>query len=240
MRALGLDPSLSGYGYCVYDTDASVTAERLVLSGHECTLNSIVPVARFMHFRALVSDLLRRFRVDVVGIESPAYGGGPYDVIHHGLMLFSLEAIFMARKDCVLFDPITLKILATGNSAADKTDMQRSVQIDRMCPDLLQADEADAYHASRFAARFNQLRLGLLDPEQLTGDEQKVFLERTKKIKRRSTGLPVIRRTAHVFRENNRFFSFSKIPEGSIDLPFKSNIDPNLLKWLERDQQNQE
>lgn len=227
MRALGLDPSLLSYGWAVYDTEAARPAERLVASGHEGTVASIVPVARFTHFRALVRSLLRRFRVDVVGVESPAYGGGPYQTVHHGLMLYSLEAAFEARKDCVLFDPSTVKLLSTGRSDASKADMQRAAQIDRMTTDQLQSDEADAYMVARGSARFTQLRRGLIDPGSLSGDESSVFLERSKKVRGK------VRRTAHLFRENSRFFQFSLVPAGSVDLPRREDIDPDLLAWLE-------
>ncbi len=230
MRALGLDPSLLAYGWCVYDSEAASPKDRLVASGHEGTLGDLVPVARFMHFRALVDDLLRRFRVDVVGIESPAYDAGTFKTTHFGLMMFSLEAVFKRRKDCVLFDPATVKLLATGKASAEKSDMQRALQIDRMSPQLIQSDESDAYHIGRFACRLTQLRRGEVPPDSLSDVEKKVFLqrERTKKV---GAGKSV-RRVAHVFRENSRFFEFSRVPEGSVDLPRRGDIPPELLEWL--------
>lgn len=235
MRSLGLDPSLRSYGWCVRDDDAAHAPERLVASGHEGTLNTQVPAARFAHFRALVDDLLSRFRVDVVGLESPAYDGGPYSETHFGLMMFSMEAVFEARRDMVLFDPTTLKLAASGDSNAAKTDMQRMVQLDRMSTEIVQADEADAYLVAREAVRLVKLRRGLLDPEDLTETERRVFLTRSKKLKGRTAadGSPLVRRSAHVFRENSRFYEFSRIPEGSVSLPDKSKIRPELLRWLE-------
>ena len=229
MRALGLDPSLRSYGWCVYDSLAE-GKEKRVASGHEATLPSTVPEARFIHFRALVRDLLRRWRVDVVGLESPAYGGGAYSETHFGLMMYSREAVFESRTDLVLFDPTTLKYL-TGKSDASKSDMQRFVQLQTMDPDPLQADEADAFCAAHFAVRFMKVRSGELDPDAISRQERRVFLQRTKTVKtirgkRR-------RRTAHAFRENSRFFQFSKVPEGSTDLPDKDLVEPGLLAWLE-------
>lgn len=130
MLTLGLDPSLRGYGWCVYDSCAEPRL-RLVASGHEGTVPIVIPVARFMHFRSMVSDLVIRYGVEAVGIESPAYSGGPFSENHFGLMMFSLEAVFQHRKDCVLFDPTTLKHLA-GKSTLKKSDIQRYVQLDTM------------------------------------------------------------------------------------------------------------
>jgi Holliday junction resolvasome RuvABC endonuclease subunit len=234
MRALGLDPSLRAYGWCVFDSGASARRGRRVASGHEATLPQTVPEARFMHFRAMVADLLRRFNVDVVGLESPAYGGGAFSENHFGLMMYSREAVFGARKDLVLFDPATLKYLTGYGSQASKQDVQRFVQLDTMDPQPIQNDEADAYCAAMFAARFMSVRGGELGPDSLSKFEKRVFLLRTKKVKR-ALGGSVIRRTAHVFRENSRFFAFSKVPPGEVSLPDKDAIDPALLSWLESD-----
>lgn len=230
MRALGLDPSLSSFGWCVYDSAAEERRRRLVASGHEGTLNDIVPVARFMHARSLVENLLRRFNVDVVGIESPAYSAGPFQTTHFGLMMFSMEPVFGSRKDCVLFDPTTLKVVSTGKADATKSDMQRAVQLDRVSPDLVQADESDAYHVAAKAARFMMLKRGELSPEDLDQHEQRVFLQKSKKA-RKGSSKPV-RRVAHVFRENSRFFEYSRVPSGSVELPDRSEIRPELLEWL--------
>jgi Holliday junction resolvasome RuvABC endonuclease subunit len=231
MKSLGLDPSLRAYGWCVYDSEASRQKDRLVASGHEGTLSSTVPVARFVHFRALVKDLLKRFRVGVVGIESPAYDAGPFQSIHFGLMMYSLEAVFERRLDCVLFDPATVKLLV-GRGNATKQDVQRYVQADRMCPDPVQADEADAYCIAKFATRFSELQAGAVSPDELSLRERAVFLERRRK-KKGLDGSVSFRRSAHVFRENSRFFRFSQVPPGNVELPQKSAIRPELLRWLE-------
>ena len=229
MRALGIDPSLLSYGWAVIDSLA-IGKKRLIASGHEGTLKSIVPVARYIHFRSLVADLLKRYKVDLVGLESPAYGGGEYSERHFGLMMFSLEAVFEKRKDCVLFDPATIKFL-TGKGKADKQDIQRYVQLDQMNPNPMQSDEADAYCIAKFATRFMELRQGIIQPCDLTENEKRVFLKREKKIQY-STGIKITKKTAMIFRENNRFFRFSQIPKGNIKLPNQDQIRPEILKWL--------
>jgi Holliday junction resolvasome RuvABC endonuclease subunit len=234
MLTLGLDPSLKAYGWCVYDSQAKDPRLRRVASGHEGTLPLTVPVARFMHFRSLVADLLRRYEVRAVGIESPAFGGGPFSENHFGLMMFSLEAIFARRRDCVLFDPTTVKYMV-GKSTFAKSDMQRFVQLDTMSSGTIDNNEADAYCIARFAARFMEVRAGMLAPEDLSDNERSAFLTRTKK-RKRSDGSLSLRKTAHVFRENSRFFEFSRVPEGSVDLPTKSDINSMLVRWLEADQ----
>lgn len=229
MLTIGFDPSLRAYGWCAYQ-DSQDPRKRRVSSGYEGTLSLTVPVARFMHFRSIVRDLLNKYNVDAVGIESPAYGGGPFSENHFGLMMFSLEAVFEKRRDCVLFDPTTLKLLV-GNARAAKMDMQRYVQLDTMDTKAINNNEADAYCIAKFTARFMALKNGTLSPEELSETEKKVFLSRSKKVKN-TGGVKIIKHTAHVFRENSRFFSFSQIPDGDVNLPNKSQINSNLLSWL--------
>lgn len=230
MRSAGFDPSLTSYGWAIYDSEAEGINKK-VASGHVKTVPTTVPVARYCHFRSLVFDILNRFNVSVVGIESPAYGGGEFSERHFGLMMFSMEAVFEKRKDLVLYDPSTVKFLTTGNSKASKTDMIRQAQIDMMSTQNYQADEIDAFHVAKFASRFYQLKLGLITPNDLTPEEKRTFIQRSKKVK----GIlgSRIKRTAHIFRENNRFFMFSKIPKGGTGLPDKDKIDQDILDWLE-------
>jgi Holliday junction resolvasome RuvABC endonuclease subunit len=232
MRTLGLDPSLRAFGWAIYDSSPHIAPrQRRVDSGYEGTLSLNVPVARFMHFREMVRNLLKEHEVDAVGIESPAYQGGPFSENHFGLMMYALEAIFEQRKDCVLFDPTTLKFL-TGKATASKSDMQRFVQLDTMDTEIINNNEADAYCIAKFAARFLEVRDGTLPPWGLKESEKRTFLTKTRKIKTAS-GNKIVKRTAHTFRENSRYFAFSKIPSGSVNLPSKSSINSSLLEWLE-------
>jgi hypothetical protein len=177
-----------------------------------------------------------RYKPDIIGIESPAYQAGPFQRIHFGLMMFTLEAVFERRVDCVLFDPSTLKLLARQDpqqrkGTMGKLDMQRAVQIDTMDASVIDNNEADAYLVALYAARFAQLRDGVIRPEDLTPSERSVFITRSRRVK--TVRGVVTKRVAHVFRENSRYFSFSKIPPGSISLPGKSEIDPGISKYLE-------
>ena len=234
MITLGLDPSLRAYGWAIHDSSEKGITRRMA-SGHEGTLPSTVPVARFMHFRSMVASLLRTYpEVQMVGIESPAYQAGPFQTIHFGLMMFSLEAVFEKRLDCVLFDPATVKRLskpAGKKGEMTKLDMQRQVQLDTKDFNLIDNNEADAYLVARHAAKFAEFKAGKIKPSDLNENEMAVFIGKTKKVK--TVAGTKIKRIAHVFRENSRFFSFSQIPAGSVNLPKKGDISPSILKFLE-------
>lgn len=233
MLVLGLDPSLTAFGWALHD-DAADGRARRPSSGHEGTLPSSVPVARYLQHQAMVEDVLARNNVAAVGIESPAYEAGPFQTIHFGLMMFSLVPIFEARKDVVLFDPATLKYLAREDparkGAMGKMDMQRRVQLDTMDTRVIDNNEADAYLVGKYTARMMRLADGSLRPEDLTPCERRVFLERQKTVKR--MGQKVRKRVAHAFRENSRFFRFSLVPPGEVKLPQKSSVRPEILDFL--------
>jgi len=189
-----------------------------------------------MHFRALVASLLRQYKVELVGIESPAYQAGPFQRIHFGLMMYSLEAIFERRLDCVLYDPATLKLLAKGDPAKrrgsmSKMDMQRCVQIDTMEAQVIDNNEADAYLIGLYSSRLKRLLDGEIQARDLTLSEQRVFVTRSRRVKTLA-GITE-KRMAHSFRENSRFFRFSMIPAGEVSLPTKDAVDPAILKFLE-------
>jgi Holliday junction resolvasome RuvABC endonuclease subunit len=236
MLVLGLDPSLRAFGHCTYNSEAT-PKRRIVDSGHEGTVISTVQVARFMHFRAMVENILSMHKIEAVGIESPAYSGGPFSETHFGLMLFCLEAVFKRRIDCVLFDPETLKYLVKEDpklrkGKLGKIDVQRYVANDTDTSKLIDDNEADAYCIAKFSSRMINFSNGKIPPEELTPSEFSVFLGRTK-TKKILGEKKIVKRTAHIFRENSRFFRFSKIPEGRIDLPKKEDINSDLLKFLE-------
>jgi Holliday junction resolvasome RuvABC endonuclease subunit len=235
MVILGLDPSLSAYGFAILK-DTELGLNRRVYSKHEATLPSRVPVARFMHFRALVDDMVRVYQPDLIGIESPAYDAGVFQTIHFGLLQYSLEAAFLHRKDVVLFDPATLKSLVKGTNPnakgiMTKLDMQKFVMLDTMDTKMVHDGEADAYCLAYFASRFYKVLDGTLDPADLNPSEYRIFLGKTKTVK--TVKGNVKKRTGHAFRENNRFYRYSAIPPGSVDLPRKNAIRPELLKYLE-------
>lgn len=236
MISLGLDPSLKAYGWCVCDTSKTGRARRIA-SGHEGTLPSIVPPARFLHFQSMVRELIREYPgIEVVGIESPAYSAGPFQTIHFGLMQFSMAEVFLARRDCVLFDPATREFLVrvdpkkkTGKMF--KEDIQRYVQLDTMDSDFIDNNEADAYVIALFAARLKELRKGIISLSDLTPSELQKFVLMTKT--KKSVFGTKTKNTGHAFRENSRFYDFSSVPPGSVSLPKKSSIPENITRYLE-------
>ncbi len=215
MIVLGIDPSLSAFGWAVHDTD-SVGKQRRVDSGHISLPKDVVDVYKYTHIREVVNKIINEYGVCCCGIESPAYGGDPFQTTHHTLMIFSLESMFNNRKDCVLFDPSTVKFLSRTNSICgprvmDKSEMQRVCQIDTLDSSVIDNNEADAYMVAKHAGRFFSFKKSLIQVSDLNTAEKHVFIEKVKKSiggKKRKNGL--------IFKENANFFLYSNVPIDSV------------------------
>ncbi len=227
MISLGLDPSLRAFGFAVVDTGAEGLSRRII-SAHYGTTNKDVPPHRYSFFQEKIREYLRLYpEIEVIGIESPAYSAGPFQTVHFALLQFSLVVAFEARKDVVLFDPATREYLVREDpklkkGKIHKLDVQRYVQRDTMDPKIIDNNEADAFVIGKFAARFMELINGHITPEELTPSEYQKFIGMTRK-KKTLSGLKEIK-TAHAFRENHRFYRFSKVPVGEAKLPEKSKV----------------
>lgn len=224
MIALGIDPSLTAFAYAVHDSSAQNFARRIA-SGHETTQSTEVLAARLANLRSYTRDLLRSYPdIEVVGIESPAYSAGPFAHTHFALMQGCLEVAFEFRKDVVLFDPASLKYLAKRDPSkfkgkVDKSTMQNFVKLDTTNPETIKHDEADAYVVAYFAARFMGLLRGMIPAEALDPAEHHKFVGSSKTVKT-SIGTRT-KKTALLYRENQLFFQYSRIPPGSIEMPQK-------------------
>lgn len=197
MRSLGLDPSLTGFGWCVHDSDARGKA-RVIAKGRFTTTPSQFFAARYVQLREQVKGVLEKHPVDCVGVESPIHGES-WSEGAYGLFLYVNEAVYTHRKDVVYFDPLTLKYLTKEDSSFRKGKMFKADMINLAKADTgigrWSNDEADAYHIARFAARFFSLLRGQITPEVLLPTEHTKFLTPE---------------TGTFYSKNKRFFLFSE------------------------------
>jgi hypothetical protein len=227
MISLGLDPSLTGFGWVVHDNSV-VGPARVIAKGVFTTSASCLFVKRYMQMRARLVDLIESYpEIRVVGVESPPYGEGWSEGLY-GLFLYVNEAIYLSRKDVVYFDPLTVKLLAKMDPGVrrgkmDKGDMVGAAKAETGIK-RWSNDEADAYIIGRGAARFWELEYKELGDEELTPSERHSFT-RVHTFKRGSKAGRTVR-DGLIFRENDRFFRFSKLPIESDEEEFRS--------WLRR------
>lgn len=184
--------------------------------GHLATPTKQIFVQRYMTLRAVVSQLLDDHpSVEVVGVESPPFGEMWSEGLY-GLFLYVCEAVYSKRKDVVFFDPVTLKLLVKldpniRRGAMDKSDMVEAARVDTGIKGRFNHNEADAYHIARFAARFWTFLNGGLTEEELTPSERHVFCRTHTYQRGRKAGRTV--KSGLLFREDDRFFRFSMLPE---------------------------
>lgn len=215
MITLGLDPSLRGFGWCVHRSDVA-GPNRIVARGHHSTSTKQVFVQRYMTLRSLVMRLLEDHpEVEVVGVESPPFGEMWSEGLY-GLFLYVCEALYTHRKDVVFFDPVTLKLLAKldpsiRRGVMDKRAMVEAARADCALKGSFNHNEADAYHLARFAARFWSFRNGDLTEEELTPSETHVFCRTHTYQRGKKAGRTI--KSGLLFREDDRFFRFSTLPE---------------------------
>jgi Holliday junction resolvasome RuvABC endonuclease subunit len=216
MITLGFDPSMTGFGWCIHDSEATGT-DRIVTRGRWATPSKMVFVKRYMNFREHVTQLLTEYpQIEAVGVESPVYGE-QWSPGLYALFVYVNEVVFEFRKDVVFFDPGTVKMLAKLDPKIRKGKMFKADMVSAAKADMpgfkgrLNHNEADAYHVARFAARFFLRLNDTLTDDDLTPSEYQAFSKIHTLTRGKRAGLEI--RSGAIFKENSRFFLFSKAPE---------------------------
>lgn len=215
MISLGLDPSLTGFGWCVHNASA-VGKKRVVARGRWATPAKQLFITRYMALREHVKVLLDKYpEVEIVGVESPPFGELWSEGLY-GLFLYVNEAIYTRRKDVVFFDPATVKLLAKGDPKRTgkmfKSDMVAAAKADTDGATVKwNHNEADAYIIGKSAARFWSFLSGAIQVGNLSPAEVHVFT-RTHTFQRGKRAGETVK-SGLVYREEDRFFRYSKFRE---------------------------
>jgi Holliday junction resolvasome RuvABC endonuclease subunit len=216
MITLGLDPSLSGFGWCVHDS-SKLGAERIVQSGLFTTSPKTVWVHRYTNLRENVAKVIDRYLIiEAVGVESSLFGE-QWSEGAYALFVMINEAILSRRKDVVFFDPGTIKMLTKGDHRVRKGKMYKGDMVDAAKAETgkrLNHNIADAYHVARSAARFWMLFKGQITEEDLLPAEYHAFSRIHTFVRGKRAGETV--KYGAIFKENQRFFRWSQYqPEKS-------------------------
>lgn len=213
MITLGLDPSLTGFGWCVHDS-SKLGSERIVQAGVFSTSPKTMWVKRYVDLRENVAGVLDRFpTVEAVGVESPPFGELWSEGLY-GLFLMVNEAVWSRKRDVVYFDPGTVKMLAKGDHRARKGKMFKADMVEAARAETgvkLNHNVADAYHVARSAARFWMLVKGDIQEADLLPAELQAFVKIHTFVRGKRAGQTV--KQGAIFKEGQRFFRFSQYPE---------------------------
>lgn len=214
MRVLGLDPSLTNYGWCLHDTDARGSA-RCIERGRFRTKPRDFPdeISRYLFLRDSLDQLIERLEPDAMGIEHPVFGD-TFSEGMYGLFLFSLESIRGHRQDVIFFAPPQVKSFAKEILERPKTwkmgkaDMVEAAKADTGGKGKWDHNEADAFHVARAAGRFWLLHAGEVSEDELTPVEKRTFVSVHTYQRGKKAGQTEMRGILH--RESERFFLWSK------------------------------
>jgi len=215
---LGLDPSLTNFGWAVHDTDAE-GLDRCLERGRFRTKPREFEdeVSRYMHLRESLRNLIaQRPEVEAVGIEHPVMNKN-YSEGMYALFIMSLEAIKSQAKDLVLFAPPQVKRFAKDKSGLPsdwkmgKMDMAQAAK-DDVGGGRWDHNEADAYHVACMAGRWWKFYVGDLEEDELTPYEKKTFTHIRRIQRGKRAGQLEIKGILH--REGDRFFLWSMTSKG--------------------------
>jgi len=217
MRVLGLDPSLTNFGWAIHDTSAT-GAERCPRRGRFQTSAKTLYVARYIELRESLRALIREEKPDKMGIEFPIFNDLFSEGLY-GLFLFCSETLYTERQDVVFWSPMQVKAHARESLARPKgwvmmkPDMVEAAKLDLGGKGTMNHNEADAYLNARLSARFWQFHTGVLAEDDLTPVERKYFLEVKRYTRGKKAGKEV--QKGVVYREDERFFRWSEGDDGT-------------------------
>jgi hypothetical protein len=221
MRVLGLDPSLTAFGWAMHDTEAR-GKDRCIARGRFATSKETMFVDRYVFMRESLRALIREQDPDKVGIESPIFHN-LFSEGMYGLFLYSNEALRLERRDVVFFAPEQGKAHAREAIRRPKGwkmlkgDMVEAAKADTGGRGVWNHNEADAYLIGKLAARFWAFLAGTLTEESLTPVERKQFalIHTFQRGKRAGQ----VEKRGLIYREEDRFFLWSEAPAESTHTP---------------------
>ena len=213
MLCLGLDPSLTNYGWAFHDTEAPLgTPSRCLERGRFSTPAKMPFVDRYISQRESLRELIQTYKPDRVGIEFPIFND-LFSEGMYGLFLYSCEALKLEKCDAVFWTPLQVKARARETLVRpkgwkmDKPDMIEAAKTDTGIA-RWNHNEADAYLVGVLASRFWGFYEGTLEEASLTPVERSYFSKVHTFEKGAKAGQTV--KSGMIYREEDRFFLWSK------------------------------
>ena len=211
MRVLGLDPSLTNFGWAIHNSVAD-GSDRCEDRGRFKTSSKTLFVDRYTDLRERLFSLVTDTNPDAVGIEYPVFGD-LWSEGMYGLFLYSCEALKTAKVDVVFFSPGQIKSVSADllnrpkGWKMTKSDMCEAAKTDTGGSGRWNHNEADAYLCARHAARFWCVQKDLMSVDDLSAKELKQFNLIHTYIRGAKAGRTVKRGILH--RADERFFMWS-------------------------------
>ena len=219
MKVLGLDPSLTAFGWAVCDL-SQTGASRCVARGRYHTTAKDLFVDRYIYLREQVETLVREQKPDFVGLESSVFHAHQSEALY-ALFTNVCEALKKSKMDVVFLTPPQVKAharLFLGRPQSPKWVMKKPDMIEAARADTggkgrWTGDEADAYWVASISSRFWQFYKGDLIESDLTSEELQHFCHVHTYTKGARAGQVVKQGLIH--RKGERFYLWSGGSNGS-------------------------
>jgi len=215
LRVIGLDPSLTNFGWALHESSAS-GSDRCLERGRFQTSPRECFITRYLKMRENVEGLVTSRGILRIGLESPIFND-LWSEGMYGLFLYTCEALRNSKADVVLFSPGQTKAQARevlGRPPGwimSKFDMVEAAKEDAG-GSKWNHNEADAYWVARTAARFWELYDRTLGLKDLTVLEKKQFTGIHTYKRGKKAGKVEVK--GALYREDDRFFMWSENKTG--------------------------
>ncbi len=213
MRVLGLDPSLTNFGWALHDTGHDYgSRERCVTRGRFQTSGKMLYIDRYVEMRERLRELIQELKPDRIGLEFPVFNN-LWSEGMYGLFLYTSEALRLEKQDVVFWSPGQVKAHARASlGRPDGWVMAKADMVDAAKADAgggrWNHNEADAYLVGRLAGRFWLLHDDQLKERELTPLERRIFLDIKRYVRGKKEGK--VEKKGVMYREDERFFIWSR------------------------------
>ena len=209
MTTLGLDPSLTNFGWCLIADDGFTVSER----GRFQTNAKQIFIERYVYLREELRNLVKTHKPDYIGIESPIFND-LYSEGMYGLFLFCNDVFLVEKQDAVFFTPPQVKSHAfdcLGRPKGwkmKKADMVEASKKKSNTNVRWNHNEADAYWVGVIAHRFWQFYKKEITLDDLSVKEKHQFARKHTYTRGKKAGKTEA--TGLIYRQNDRFFTWSQ------------------------------
>lgn len=206
MDTIGLDPSLTSFGWAIYTAGANTCLR----SGVFKTRSTDLFVLRNKYMRESIEEVISESSIKFIAIEYPVFKE-TYSEGMYGLFLFSCEALYNAGVNVVFFDNSQVKAYSKrilnrpSGWLMNKSDIKEAIEVLMSIKrtSWKTSDESDALMIAYMGHRFWSHMFDD-DFEFFNKYEEKLFTE----VKKHKDGSEKKRGIA--LRENERFFIWDR------------------------------
>lgn len=207
MRVLGVDPSLTNFGYVVLE-DYKVLDKGKFQTTPEDGMN----VQRYVLQANRLAELARKYSIKYLVSESPIFDMWSTEILY-GLQSFLHCAYWALGLRVLTLTPTQVKSYACPHVKGTvlKHDMVKAARIDLGMREneRLANDVADAYWIAKIGYRWWSFYEKLLPETELTEKEKKMFLATHTYTRGKKAGQT--ERTGFIYRENELFYLYDKL-----------------------------